>query len=86
MRMRQFLVSLAGFALLLAIVVSVDERVRDEFDRIIWGGNGITSWDNRAISYWNSTTSGLRYAGLENGPLLAFAVAGGVLFVFMMRT
>jgi uncharacterized membrane protein len=85
MRLRQFLLSLAGFALLLAALVAVDSRVRDELDRLIWGGDGITSWDNHAIETTNSVTAALGFQGIDNGPIMVFAIVGGVLFLLMLR-
>ena len=85
-RMSQFFWSLTGFVLLLAVLVAVDERVHDTFTRLMWADDGIASWDNQAMRMWSTATAGLRYTSIENGPFLAFAVVGAVLFVFMVRT
>lgn len=85
MRLRQFLLSLGGFALLLAALVAVDSRVRDELNRLLWGGDGISSWDNRAVQMTNSLTATLQFQGIDNGPIMIFAIVGGVLFLLMLR-
>ena len=38
------------------------------------------------MDYGGAMVSSLRITGLEQGPLLVFAVVGAVLFVFMVRT
>lgn len=86
MRLRQALLSLTAFVLVVGGVAWVDPRVRDWFTKVIWGGNGITTWDNRAMDYGSALVSSVRITGLEQGPLLVFAVVGAVLFVFMVRT
>ena len=86
MRFRQMLLSVTAFALVVGGLAWVDPRVRDWFAKAIWGGNGITTWDNRAMDYGGALVASLRITGLENGPLLVFAVVGAVLFVFMVRT
>ena len=85
MKLRQFLLSVGGFALLLAALVAVDSRVRDELDRLLWGGNGISSWDNRALAMTNSVTEAVGFQGIDNGPIMIFAIVGGVLFLLMLR-
>ena len=86
MRLRQTLLSLTAFALVVGGLAWVDPRVRDWCAKLIWGGDGITSWDNRAMDFGGTMIASLRMSGLEQGPLLVFAVVGAVLFVFMVRT
>jgi hypothetical protein len=86
MKYRQMLLSVVAFALVVGGIAWVDPRVRDWFNKFLWGGDGITSWDNRAMDYGGAMLASLRITGLENGPLLVFAVVGAVLFVFMVRT
>jgi len=86
MRFRQALLSVTAFVIVVGGVAWFDPRVRDWFAKVIWGGDGIMSWDNRAMDYGGAMVSSLRITGLEQGPLLVFAVVGAVLFVFMVRT
>jgi hypothetical protein len=83
MKLRQFAWSMAGFALVVAAVVSVDDRVRDQFERLLWGAG---DWDRRAMDLGDALMTALRYQSIENGPLLVFAAVGAVLFLFMVRT
>lgn len=85
MRLRNILMSLGGFGLLFGAVVAVDPRVRGELDRWLLGPNGVTSWDNRAFDMGHSIANALRIQGLENGPMMIFAVVGGVLFLLMLK-
>jgi hypothetical protein len=86
MRFRQFLWSLGGFALLLAALIALDQRVREQFERLVYGGDGLSSWDNRLMALGDAVMIAFRYQSLENGPMLAFAAVGAVLFLFMVRT
>ena len=85
MRLRQILLSLGGFGLLVAAVMAIDPRVREELDRVLWGANGVSSWDNRAIAMGYATANALKLQGIENGPMMIFAVVGGVLFLLMLK-
>ena len=85
MRLRQFLLSIGGFALLVTAVMAVDSRVRDEINRVLWGTDGVATWDTRAMSATRSVTDSLQYQGIDNGPVMVFAVVGGVLFLLMLR-
>jgi hypothetical protein len=85
MRLRQTLISLGGFGLLVAAVMAADPRVREELDRLLWGGNGVTSWDNRAMDFGHAAMNALKIQGIENGPMMIFAVVGGVLFLLMLK-
>jgi hypothetical protein len=86
MKYRQLLVSLIGFALVVGGLAYVDPRVRDHFSRLVSGGDGIASWDNRLMELGGVLAGALRYQSIENGPLMIFAVVGAVLFLFMIRT
>jgi hypothetical protein len=85
MKLRQTLISLGGFGLLVAAVMAADPRVREELDRLLWGGNGVASWDNRAMDFGHAAMNALKIQGVENGPMMIFAVVGGVLFLLMLK-
>ena len=85
MRLRNILMSLGGFGLLFGAVVAVDPRVRAELDRWLLGANGVASWDNRAIDMSYNIANALKIQGIENGPMMIFAVDGGVLFLLMLK-
>jgi len=85
MRLRQYLLSIGVFALLVTAVMAVDSRVRDEVNRVLWGSDGVATWDDRALSATRSVTDSFQYQGIDNGPVMVFAVVGGVLFLLMLR-
>jgi hypothetical protein len=86
MKKRQWLISLGVFVLMLGILVSVDERVHDQFAYLMASGSGIASWDDRAFEFGRAIVVAVRYQSIDNAPLLVFATAGTVLFFFMVRT
>jgi hypothetical protein len=84
-RLRQALVSAAVFAVILAALVSVDDRVQERFSDVFGSGNGVSPWGDRLSDLGGALTSALRHQSIENAPLLVFAAVGAVLFVFMVR-
>ena len=74
---------MAGFGLVVAAVVSVDQRVRDQVEQLLWGAG---DWDRHAMDLGHALMVALKYQSIENGPFLAFAAVGAVLFLFMVRT
>ena len=83
---KQGLVSASVFAVLLLALVSVDERVKDRFSELLSGNNSVSSWSSRASMLTDAVTSAAKHQSIENAPLLIFATAGAVLFLFMVRT
>jgi hypothetical protein len=86
MRLRQFLLSASIFAFLVAALMAVDTRVRDELNHFLWGTDGVSTWDARAMSATRTVTDSLAYQGIDNGPIMVFAIVGGVLFLLMLRS
>jgi hypothetical protein len=86
MKRHQWLVSLGLFAVVIGALVSVDQRVRDQFAHLVYGGDGITSWDNRALDLGHAIVGAVRTQSIDSAPLLLFGVVGVVLFLFMVRT
>jgi hypothetical protein len=85
MKLRQVLLSMTGLGLVVAVLVSVDERVREQFERLLLGGDGIASWDNRLMDLGGALADAFKYQSLENGTMLVFAAVGALLFAFMVR-
>jgi hypothetical protein len=83
---RQAIVSTAIFGVVLAGLVSIDDRVRDRVADVFYGGNGVTPWGDRMGDLGSALMSALRHQSIENAPLLVFAAVGAVLVVFMVRT
>jgi hypothetical protein len=86
MKLRQWLLSITVFALMLGALASVDARVRDRFVNLFTGGDGISSWDNRVMDLGGALIAAVKYQAIDNSPMMIFAVVGVVLFFFMVRT
>ena len=82
---QQALASLAVFVLILVALVSVDEHVRDRFTELVSSG-GVESVGQKASILGDAVVTAVRHQSIENAPLVVFAVAGAVLFLFMVRT
>jgi hypothetical protein len=86
MKKRQWLLSVGVFVLIIGALVSVDARVRDQFNNLISGGNGISTWDTRALELGGALVTAIRHQSIDNAPLMIFATVGLLLFLFMVRT
>lgn len=84
--LQQALASSAVFGLVLVILVSVDQRVRERFNEVISGGESIGSIGDRVSYLGDAVMTAARHQSIENAPLVVFATAGAVLFLFMVRT
>ena len=82
--LQQALISAAVLAIVVAALISVDDQVRQRFTDLFSGG--VSSWAARAGDLGEAVMSALRNQSIENAPLLIFAAAGAVLFVFMVRS
>jgi hypothetical protein len=80
---QQALISAAVLAIVVAALISVDDQVRQRFTDLFSGG--VSPWAARATDLGGAVMSALRHQSIENAPLLIFAAAGAVLFVFMVR-
>ena len=85
-RIRQALVSVAVFAVILVALVSVDDRVQERFTDVFSTRTGVSPWGDRVGDLGGALMSALKHQSIENGPLLVFAAGGAVLFLFMVRT
>jgi hypothetical protein len=83
---REAIVSPAVFGLILLMLVSVDERVRERFGNLLSGGDGLAPWGDRLADLGDALMSAVRYQSIENAPLLVFATVGAVLVLFMVRS
>ena len=83
------LISLGAVLLLLVALVSIDERVRERVERMVTtvpsssqiGGVGADIENMSTLMY-----KAVRDQSVEHAPLVIFAVASGVLVLFMVRT
>jgi hypothetical protein len=85
-RIRQYALSIAVFAIVIGGLVSIDERVRDRFFAVVQGDDALSPWGDRVSDLGGALMTAIRTQSIENAPLLVFATAGGVLFLFMFRT
>jgi hypothetical protein len=85
---RQAIASAAVFGAVLLVLVSIDDRVGDRFNALVYGGSGgsLTPWGDRAGDLGSALVSAARHQSIENAPLLVFAAVGAVLVVFMLKT
>jgi hypothetical protein len=86
LRVRQGAISVAVFAGVVLMLVSLDDRVRDRFTALVSGDHSLSPWGDRAGDLGGALISAVRYQSLENAPWLVFAAAGAVLFAFMLKT
>jgi hypothetical protein len=82
---RQAIVSAAVFGVLLLMLVSFDERVRDRVSAIVTGGQALSTMGERTGDLGGALISAVKHQSIENAPLLVFASVGAVLFVFMLK-
>lgn len=86
---RQAFASAAVFGAVLLVLISVDDRVRDRFSDLVYGGGStgsLTPWGDRAGDLGSALVSAAKYQSIENAPLLVFAAVGAVLVVFMLKS
>ena len=80
------LTSLSVFVLLLVTLASIDPRVHDKFTELFASGQAVGSMAFRISDLADTISTAIRYQSIENAPMVLFATAGGVLFLFMVRS
>ena len=81
-------ISLCAVLALLVMLVSIDPRVHYQVAGL-WGGSDaspVTSIGNQLSDISKVVLSAARDQGIDNAPLMIFAVAATVLVLFMLRT
>ena len=81
-------ISLCAVLALLLMLVSVDPRVRYQVSGV-WGGSDaspVTSIGQQLSEVSSVVLSAARDQGIDNAPLMIFALAATVLVLFMLRT
>ena len=84
--LRQGLASAAIFVVLLALLISVDERVQGRFSELLYGDGRMSSWGSRFADLAGALLLAAKYQSIDNAPMVVFAAVGAVLFLFMLRT
>ena len=85
-RGRQIFVSAAVFVIVLLAIVSADSTVRERFTDLASGAASPTALTDQSMTLVDAVGLAIRHQSIENAPLLVFATAGVMLFVFMVRT
>ena len=82
------MISLCAVLLLLAMLVTIDPRVREQMSGV-WtssGASAVTSVSTQVRSVSSIVLSSARDHSIDNAPLMIFALAATVLVLFMLRT
>lgn len=82
------LISLCAVLLLLMMLVTIDPRVREQMSGV-WGSRGgtaVTSVRGQVQKVSTVVLSAARDHGVDNAPLMIFALVATVLVLFMLRT
>ncbi|HXW08599.1 MAG TPA: hypothetical protein VD833_25435 [Vicinamibacterales bacterium] len=83
MKIRQWLISLTVFVIVMGGLATADDRVRESLAGLVGGG---TPLHHRAVEVGSALYSALRHQSIENAPMVIFAALGFVLFLFMVRS
>jgi hypothetical protein len=78
-------ISLCALLALLLMLVSIDPRVRIQVASA-WGGTGTSSVSKDLGEISGVVLSAIQDRGIDNAPLMIFALAATVLVLFMLRT
>ena len=82
------MISIGAVLLLLMMLVTVDPRVREQVSGA-WGGPGaspVATISSQMREVTSVVLSAARDHGLDNAPLMIFALVATVLVLFMLRT
>jgi hypothetical protein len=83
------LISIGALTMLLVVLVSVDERVRQQVSLRFSSDTAQSQLRDAGVQVHDLVTviaSAARYQSIEHAPMMMFVLAGTVLFVFMIRT
>lgn len=83
---REAILSPVVFGVILLMLASVDERVKERFTSLVSGGDGLAPWGHRLVDLGDALLSAARYQSIENAPLVVFATVGVMLVFFMVRS
>jgi hypothetical protein len=78
-------ISLCALLALLLMLVAIDPRVRVQVASA-WGGSTSTSVSKDLREISTVVLSAIQDRGIDNAPLMIFALAATVLVLFMLRT
>ncbi|HXD20819.1 MAG TPA: hypothetical protein VN654_27600 [Vicinamibacterales bacterium] len=84
MKFRDLVLSAAAFAVLVALLALADDRVREHVSGV--SARTVSHGVSQGTTQLQSATISARDLVQEKGALTLLVIAGGVLFVFMLRT
>jgi hypothetical protein len=82
------LITAAGVLMLLAVLVSVDQRVRERLTDVLRPGNPtaeIANMSSKASKTAAILATAIKDQSIDQAPLVVFVAAGGGLFLAMLR-
>jgi hypothetical protein len=82
--LKQSVVSVAVFGLVLMLLVSVDPRVREKASEVV-SPSGVSTLSSRATDLGGTLVSAARDQSIQNSPLVIFAAVGAILVLFMIK-
>jgi len=83
-KLRDLLLSVAALAVLVALLALADDRVRERVTDV--SAHAVSHSVAEGTTQVQAATLSARNLVVEKGALTALVIAGGVLFVFMLRT
>jgi hypothetical protein len=83
---REAIISPVVFGVILLVLASVDERVKERFTTLFASGDGLSPWAHRLADLGGALVSAARTQSIENAPLVLFATVGVMLVIFMVRS
>ena len=85
---REALMSAGTVTILLLVLVAIDDRVREAVSRVFTTGQSmeLVGTGHQLNDLTHAIAEAARSQSLAHAPLLVFALAAGVLVVFMLRT
>jgi hypothetical protein len=83
-KLRDLLLSVAALAVLVALLALADDRVRERVSDV--SAHAVSHSVAEGTTQMQSATLSARNIVVEKGALTVLVIAGGILFVFMLRT
>jgi hypothetical protein len=83
---REAIVSPVVFGVILLMLASVDERVKERFTSLVSGDEGVAPLGERLADLASALLSAARAQSIENAPLVVFATVGVMLVFFMVKS
>jgi len=83
-KLRDLVLSVAALAVLVALLALADDRVRERVSGV--SARAVSHGVSQGTTQLQAATMSARNLVVEKGALTVLVIAGGILFVFMLRT